>query len=86
MELKSFAWLALNESIDDEGFYLEDSPELREIERAELKAEGAPDTEHIVFVSILPESRDEAMVEAMVTDAFIEWAKGEGGLVWYDEE
>jgi hypothetical protein len=83
--LKSFAWLALNDATDDEGFYLEDGPTVREAEREELREAGAPDVDAIVFVSILPEDRDDAMVEALVTDAFIEWAKGEGDLVWYDE-
>ena len=95
----SFAWLAVNEAIDEDGFYLEDSPKLREIERAELKKFGAPDTEQIEFISILPEDRDSAMVEAKVTDAFAAWAMSEEGkgitepvengisnLVYYSEE
>ena len=85
--LKSFAWLALNDATDDEGFYLEDSPELHEAERQTLRDAGAPDVDAIVFVSILPEDRDDAIVEAMVTEAFIAWAKDlDGGdLVWCDE-
>jgi predicted lysophospholipase L1 biosynthesis ABC-type transport system permease subunit len=93
----SFAWLAVNEAIDDDDFYLEDSPELYEIEREELKKLGAPETDQIEFVSILAEDRDSAMVEAKATPAFIKWAKasrktGEettedknssANLVWY---
>jgi hypothetical protein len=98
---RSFAWIAANEATNEEGFYLEDSPELREKERAQLKEWGAPDTEQIEFVSILPEDRDEAMVEAKVTEAFIAWAKshadakgevtepvenGISNIVYYDNE
>jgi len=96
---KSFAWITVNEAIDDEGFYLEDGPKVREIEREELKKLGAADTEHIEFQSILAEDRDTAMAEALVTPAFIEWAKrhqetgeqcdedhnGESNLVFYEE-
>jgi len=70
-----FGWLQVNEATDKDGFYLQDSPELREIERAALKALGAPDTYEIEFVSIQPEDRDSAMVEARVTPAFAAWAK-----------
>lgn len=94
---RNLAWIAVNEAIDDEGFYLQDSPELREIERGELKKLEAPDTEEIEFISILPEDRDSAMVEAMVTEAFARWAKqhqetgeenadnGLSNLVYYEE-
>lgn len=95
---QKFAWLAINEAIDKDGFYLEDSPELREIEREELKKIGAPDTELIEFISILPEDRDSSLVEAEVTKNFADWAKSaEGGpldkpvenglsnLVYYEE-
>lgn len=94
-----FAWLAVNEAIDEDGFYLEDSPRLRHFERQELKALGAPDTELIEFISILPEDRDSAMVEAEVTQAFANWARskngtahsepvdnGESNLIYYDED
>jgi hypothetical protein len=94
-----FAWIAINEATDEEGFYLEDSPKLREIERAELKALGAPATEHIQFHSILPEDRDSALVEADVPEEFAKWAKqhqetgaqctedenGVSNLVFYEE-
>lgn len=85
--LKSFAWLALNDATDEDGFYLEDGPEVREAEREALRDAGAPDVDAIVFVSILPEDRDDAMVEAMVPDSFVAWAKDPNGgdLVWYDE-
>jgi len=83
--MKSFAWIAINEAIDEDGFYLEDGEALREAERTELKEMGAPCTEQIQFISILPESRDEAMVEALVPDEFIRWAKEGEHLAWYDE-
>ena len=83
-QLKSFAWIALNEATDEDGFYLPDGPEVHEKERATLKEFGAPDTELIQFRSILPESRDEAMVEALVPQSFIRWAKYEGDLSWYE--
>lgn len=98
MSKQSFAWIAQNEATDSDGFYLEDGPALREIERAELKKLGAPGTEHIEFVSILPEDRDEAMVEALVTPEFAKWAKqhqmtgeddadnGVSNLVYYEGE
>jgi hypothetical protein len=95
---KSFAWIAINEAIDKDGFYLPDGPEVYEAERAALKEQGAPDTELIEFISVLPEDRDEAMVEALVTYAFADWAKsqygtthtepvdnGDSNLVYYDE-
>lgn len=84
---KSFAWLAQNDATDEDGFYLEDGPEVHEAERQALREAGAPDVDAIEFVSILPEDRDDAMVEAFVTEAFIAWAKDPNGgdLVWYDE-
>jgi len=96
MSKLSFAWLQVNEATDEEGFYLQDSPELREIERAELKEMGAPDTDEIEFVSILPEDRDSALIEALVTPAFAKWAKahpetgeevenGISNLTYYDD-
>jgi hypothetical protein len=93
-----FAWIAVNEATDAAGFYLEDGPELREIERRVLKAWGAPGTEHIQFHSILPEDRDEAMVEADVPEEFAKWAKqhqetgeenvenGVSNLVYYEDD
>ena len=75
----NFAWLQVSEATDDEGFYLQDSPELREIEKKELKEMGAPDTDEIEFVSILPEDRDSALVTANVTPAFVRWAKSKRG-------
>ena len=98
MTKQNLAWISVNDATDEEGFYLEDGPTLREIEREELKKLGAPDTEEIEFESILPEDRDEAMVEALVTPAFARWAKqhqetgeenadnGFSNLVYYDEE
>jgi hypothetical protein len=87
-----FAWIAQNEAVDEDGFYLEDGTAAYEAERAALKEMGAPDTEAIQFISILPEDRDEAMVEAEVSEAFAAWAKSpeEPGspnamLPWYDE-
>ena len=74
-----FAWLQVSDATDDEGFYLQDSPELREIEKRELKEMGAPDTDEIEFISILPEDRDSALVEANVTTAFARWAKSRRG-------
>jgi len=70
-----FAWLAINEAIDKDGFYLQDGPRLRGLEADALKALGAPDTEEIVFLSVQPEDRDSAMVEARVTPAFAAWAR-----------
>jgi hypothetical protein len=77
----SFAWIAINEVIDEDGFFLQDEngPELREAERKELKEAGAPDVEEIEFISIEPEDRDSALVEALVTPRFAEWAKSEYG-------
>ena len=79
MTKQNLAWLQVSEATDDEGIYFEDSPELREIERKELREMGAPDTDEIEFVSILPEKRDASMIEAMVTPAFIRWAKSRRG-------
>lgn len=84
--MKSFAWIAMNEAIDENGFYLEDGPAVYEAERAELKEMGAPCTEQIQFISILPEDRDSSMVEALVPDEFIRWAKDTESLAWYDDE
>jgi len=82
---KSFAWIAITEATDEEGEYREDGPALREEERAALKEAGAPDTDEIEFVSILPEGRDEALVEALVPQSFINWAKADEDLVWYED-
>ena len=84
-ELKSFAWIAINEATDDDGFYLEDGPAVHAVERCALLERGAPDTELIQFISVLPESRDEALVEAMVPQSFIDWAKADENLVWYED-
>lgn len=75
MTKRNLAWLQVSEATDEEGFYLQDSPELRRIERLELRMMGAPETDEIEFVSILPEDRDSALVEAFVTPAFAAWAK-----------
>jgi hypothetical protein len=94
------AWISVSEAIDDDGFYLQDGPLLRIAERNELRKMGAPDVEEIEFVSILPEDRDSAMVEALVTPTFAVWAKshadagaptepvdnGESNLIYYDNE
>jgi len=68
-----------------------------EAERAALKEWGAPDTEALVFESVLPEDRESAMATAVASDAFIKWAKqdpetgespvenGMSNLVWYDD-
>ena len=70
----SFAWLAANDDTDEEGFYFH-GEDAYEVERAELKKLGAPDTAEIEFLSIEPEDRDNALVEAMVTPAFAKWAR-----------
>lgn len=82
---KSFAWIAITEATDEGGLYREDGPELREAERTVLKEVGAPDTDQIEFVSILPEGRDESLVEALVPQSFIDWAKADENLTWYED-
>jgi len=71
---QNLSWLAWYEETDEEGFYVQGELAFA-AERAALKAGGAPDTDEIEFVSIEPESRDEAMVEARVTERFAAWAK-----------
>jgi hypothetical protein len=78
----SIAWLAANEGTTEDGFFLEGEAAI-EAEKRELKEAGAPDVDQIEFVSYEPESRDEAMIEAMVTTAFAEWARKE--LVVYED-
>ena len=97
--MQKLAWLTVNEEVDKDGFYLQGEAAY-EAERRALEAYGAPQTEAIVFHSILPEDRDSAMAEATVPDVFATWAKahqetGEpttedencnSNLVWYGED
>lgn len=95
MTKRRLAWLTSNELEDDE---VQTEQQEMDAERVMLKEMGAPDTDEIEFISIEPEGRNEEMVEALVTPAFIKWAKqdrktGEDGapngisnLVYYDDE
>ena len=72
----TMAWYAqgLEDTINEEGTFGEES-EQRIAEIKALREMGAPETENIEIVSITPEDREDAIVEALVTLAFAEWAK-----------
>ena len=72
--MRTFSWLTTNDETDEDGFYLQGEAAYN-AERAELLRMGAPDTEHIRFLSVEPEDRDSAMVTAEVTERFVAWAK-----------
>ena len=74
-------WTAQNEFVDPTTHCLVQGKEAFEHERAALKEMGAPDTEFIEFIDIVPEDRDNAICEAEATPAFISWLEAMEMLV-----
>lgn len=69
-------WWAQNEATNDDGFLMnsvDDGERVLQAERDALAEMGAPDTDKIVFHSILAEDRDSARVVAMVTPELLLW-------------
>lgn len=83
--LVKFAYYAQSAEVDEEGFYPSDT-EAVNAERRWLASCGAPDADKVIVKSVLPEDRDEAVVEAEGTEAFIMWTKAEGILVQTENE
>lgn len=70
--MPTIAWYQQNEEITGEGVFLEGEAAMRD-DMALFADEGAPDTESAEFLSWEAEDRDEAIIEASVSDALFAW-------------
>ncbi len=72
--MRKIRFYSQSEETDEDGFFFQG----KEAIEAELRAlKAAPEDEKISIVQIEPLDRDEAEVEAFVTQAFEEWARKE---------
>lgn len=72
--MANVAWYQQNEETTEDGFFLEGEAALR-ADMALFAADGAPDTESATLVAWEAEDRDEAIIEAAVSDALAAWLR-----------